>query len=145
MASFVGDLWKKVGEINLSKLSGNATGRPSSSFPFTFDESKPTGTAIGPFTKFEGQDYEVSSRKESSIFRRVNVLVCRDRGRIEEAKRIVKALKTLKHPRILRYISSKEGDTEVLLVTEWADRLNSSSSDTFDEEWQTWARWSVKR
>lgn len=147
MSSFVGDLWKKVGELNLSKLSGSSSGRPSSSFPFVFDETKSDNrTLIGPFTKFPGQDYEISSRKEVSIFRRVNVFVCRDRLRIEEAKRIVKALKTLKHPRILRYISSKESDSEVLLVTEWADCLKNGLKfeDESDEEWQTWARWSGK-
>lgn len=137
MASFMGDLWRKVGELKLNS-SGN---KASSSFPFVFNENKPTGQVIGPFKQFEGQEFETPG-KEESIFRRVSIFSCKERGKIEEAKRIVKGLKTLKHPRILQYISSKESDSEVLLVTEWAEPFQF---DLNNEEWETWGRWSVQQ
>lgn len=139
MASFVGDLWKKVGELKLNSSSCKSS---SSSFPFVFDGNKPTGCTIGPFKQFQGQEFETSG-KEESIYRRVSVFSCKDRSRIEEAKRIVKGLKTLKHPRILRYVSSKENESEVLLVTEWAEPFTSASLNSAD--WQTWGRWSVQQ
>lgn len=138
MASFVGDLWRKVGELKLN----SSTNKLNSSFPFVFDENKSTGHVIGPFKQFEGQEFE-SPGKEESLFRRVSVFCCKERMRIEEAKRIVKGLKSLKHPRILRYISSKETDAEVILVTEWAEPFQSNDRNT--EEWETWGRWSVQQ
>ena len=81
MTSFVGDLWKKVGELKFNS-------KASSSVPFIFDEKQPLGT-IGPFLLFEGRDFEFSDRKEDSIFRRVSVFSCKERMKIEAAKRIL--------------------------------------------------------
>ena len=133
MTSFVGDLWKKVNELKF-------TGKPSSSFPFVFNEQEIVGTA-GPFHIFEGQDFETSERREESIFRKVTIFSCKEKPKIEGAKRILKNLKTLRHPRMLRYISSKENETEILIVTEWVEPFKKSN----DKELQIWGKWSVSK
>lgn len=133
MTSFVGDLWKKVGELKFSS-------KGSSSFPFVFDEQRPIGT-VGPFIIFEGQDYESSDRKEESIFRRVSIFSCKEKMKIEGAKKILKNLKTLRHPRMLRYIFSKEQEGEILIVTEWVEPFKKRN----DVPWQIWGNWSVSQ
>ena len=143
MSSFVGDLWKKVGELKDKYNTIGSLTKTNSSFPFVFDENKPTGCVIGPFKQFEGKEFETPG-KEESIFRRISLFSCKDVGRIEEAKRIVKGLKTLKHPRILGYVSSKETENQVLLVTEWAEPFKSHGRKN-DSEWETWAHWSVQQ
>lgn len=135
MASFVGDLWKKVGELKF-----NSKTTTSSSFPFIFDEQKPIGT-VGPFKIFEGQDFESSDRKEESIFRRITIFSCKEKMNIEAGKRILKSLKTLRHPRMLRYIFSKESENEILVVTEWVEPFKRGRRE--DLEWQIWGNWSV--
>lgn len=133
MASFVGDLWKKVGELKFSA-------KPGTSFPFVFDEQRPVGT-VGPFVMFHGQDFESSERREESIFRRVTVFSCKERNKLEGARRILKSLKTMRHPRMLRYISSKESESEVLMVTECVEPFGSVKESAAD--WQVWGKWSV--
>ena len=137
MTSFVGDLWKKVGEL---KFNSKTT---SSSFPFVFDEKKPIGT-VGPFKIFEGQDFESSERKEESIFRRITIFSCKEKTKIDEGKRILKSLKTLRHPRMLRYIFSKENENEILVATEWVEPFKKGKK-TENLEWQIWGNWSVSK
>lgn len=137
MSSFVGDLWKKVGELKMS-VSGGSSG---SAFPFIYNEQE-TITRIGPFLQFNGQDFESNPlRKEESVFRRVSVFSCKDRSGIPEAKRILKSLKTMRHPRMLRFISAKESESEVVVVTEWVEAFKMKCDDL---EWQKWAKWSIK-
>ena len=143
MSSFVGDLWKKVGELKLNV----STNRNISSFPYVYDEKMGPVGRIGPFLIFNGQDFDVSNseRKEESIFRRVSVFVCKekDQTRLDQSKRIVKALKTIRHPRILKYISSKESEGEVVLVTEWVEPFKKSHRNN-NKEMEIWGAWSIK-
>lgn len=135
MSSFVGELWKKVGEL---KLSGGA-GR-SSGFPFVWSEEK--AWSVGPFILFEGQDYETCpDHKEQSVFRRVSVFLCRSGGEMGAARRILKNIKTMRHPRMLKYISSRESDSEIVMITEWVEPFTGESEDL---EMKKWGKWSIR-
>lgn len=138
MSSFVGDLWKKVGELKMS-VSGGAA---SSAFPFIYNEQEII-RKVGPFTQFNGQDFESNpKKKEESVFRRVSVFICRERSEISEAKRILKSIKTMRHPRMLKFISAKESELEIILVTEWVEAFKIKNES--DLEWKKWAKWSIK-
>jgi hypothetical protein len=138
MSSFVGDLWKKVGELKTS-----VSNRTSPSVPYVYSESEPKGR-MGPFVRFDGQDFETCpGRKEPSIFRRVSVFVCREKGNFGSAKGIVKSVKIVRHPRMLKYLSSRESESEVVLITEWAEPF-THKEEYNDSDWQTWGLWSVQ-
>lgn len=64
---------------------------------------------------------------------------------MEMAKASVKRLKTLRHPSILTYVDSLEGDRVIYLVTEYVEPLEARvrSADGDDGRWQSNVAWGL--
>ncbi len=124
--------WKQLA-TSVSSVASSVTG--PSNFPFREGQFK---LQLGPFRVFEGVN---SGMPEGSEFSKV--CIWRAQGKDQTAIRIVKEMRTLQHPSMLKALVVKEQKDEILIVTEYCVLLREWPHGD-EPEWREWAGWQLK-
>lgn len=134
MTSLVGGWLKQI-----VKTGTSISGGIKSDFPFKEQTGSGSVFACGPFRVTLG----LQSGLPSQDSQYAQVCLWRASSGDPTAQRILKQMKTLKHPSMLQPLAIKEAGDELLIATEWIEPLKAWQH-RLDPEWQNWASWQLK-
>lgn len=133
MSSLVGGWLKQIVKTGSSISSGS-----KNDFPFKESSNSPNAFTWGPFKITQGTKTGLPSQDSQYA----QVCIWRASSSDPTAQRILKQMKTLKHPSMLQPLALKEGE-ELLIATEWVEPLRDWQH-RLDPQWQSWASWQLK-